>query len=75
MNLKILATLFALFAVGCAAKKTTFSPLAAILGQSEEMSQDIGSAYAANEEIKALHYESMGLVDKLDYKTTVLLER
>lgn len=67
--------LLVLAATGCAGKKVKFSPLAGIIGQAGETSQGIGSAYAANEEIKALHYESMGLVDKLDYKTTVLLER
>jgi hypothetical protein len=62
-------------ATGCAAKSLKFSPLTGILGQTEDMSQGIDSAYSANEEIKALHYESMGLVDKLDYKTTILLKK
>ena len=60
---------------GCVHRSTPAPQFAGTLRQAASVSTGIQDAQEDNKEVKSLHRQSLGLLDRLDYKTTVLLEK
>jgi hypothetical protein len=66
----------ALLVAGCATRPHAATPqLAGIIRQAGDITSTIRLAQSDGKEVKSLHRQSMSLVERLDYKTQVLLER
>ena len=63
-----------LSAFGCATKPTPTPEFAAITRRAGEVAGNISRAREDSKSVQALHFESMSLLDRLDYKTVLLLE-
>jgi hypothetical protein len=78
MKTSAMILLFPAFLVGCAAKERTAPvPLPEYSGvarRAEGVAGSVSKASAGGKEVRALHYESMGLLDRIDYKAGLLLE-
>ena len=60
----------------CTAKPRVADPhMAGTLGQAATLSDSILAAASDSKEVKRLQTESLSLLERLDYKTTILLER
>lgn len=73
-------TLLLIFTVlgvgGCAAPKPVPAPnYAGITRSAGQVSGSIDQARADSREIKAMHLDSMGLLDRLDHKAVILLDQ
>lgn len=66
----------ALLVAGCATKPHAATPqLAGIIRQAGDVTAGLRQAQSDGKEVKSLLRQSMTLVERLDYKTSVLLER
>lgn len=75
LALALLLVLVGLLLSSCVAKPKAVSPqYAAVTRQAEDITKTINLAQADGKEIKRLQRESLTLLQRLDYKTTILLK-
>lgn len=62
---------------GCAARRVEppTPALASVVKKSQEARSSVESARSDGKEVRRLHIESMSLVERLDYKATLLLKK
>lgn len=75
--MKTLALILALSLAGCVHKRQPVpSPeYAGVTRKAEDITETIDLAQSSNKEVKSLHRQSMSLLERLDYKTMLLLEK
>ena len=64
-------------ALGCAKEKVTPTPLPEYHGvakRAKSVAESVSQAKFDGKTIRALHYESLSLLERIDYKATLLLE-
>jgi hypothetical protein len=65
-----------LFLVSCASKKSAYDSLyAGVTTKAQSASDSIAAATADGKTVKRLQYEAMSLLDQLDYKAVILLNK
>jgi hypothetical protein len=75
--MKKLSVFFAILAAGCAARPVS-APAPRYMGiarGSEQIASHIATARADSKQVKAAQLGSMSLLDRLDYKAVILLEK
>lgn len=73
-TLSLVATVAIL--AGCATKKAPApSPqYAGVTRKAEDVATTVGTAKDSSKEVQSLHRQSMSLLDRIDYKTSILLQ-
>lgn len=74
----LLPLIFIVLCAGCATRRAAppaSASLAAVVRKSSETQASVESARSDGKEVRRLHIESMGLLERLDYKTTLLLKK
>jgi hypothetical protein len=62
--------------VSCASKKSAYDSLyAGVTTKAQSASDSIAAATADGKTVKRLQYEAMSLLDQLDYKAVILLNK
>jgi len=72
----LLIALIALTFGACSTGRRTAAPqFSGTIRQASSVTDGIREAQEDNKEIKSLHRQSLGLLDRLDFKTSILLEK
>lgn len=60
---------------GCTTKPAPTPQFAGVARQAEEVAGSLDQARSDSKTVKSLHLDSMSLLDRLDYKAVLLLDR
>lgn len=75
MKIIIITITIAVSLTSCATKKPSPAPqYAGIVRQAQDAGKTIQTIRDGSKEVKSLQRESLSLIDRLDFKTTILLQ-